>query len=69
MMVVKIARGTLKRMFNEFHPDWRIASDALARLETVVSDFTRLTLDDACKIAENSKRKTVMEKDIILASS
>jgi len=68
-MVVKLPKATIKRMFKEFHPDFNLAEDALERLETVIGDFARMTITDAVKLAEHSGRKTVMEKDIILASS
>ena len=68
-MVVKLPKATLKRMFAEFHPDWRISADALSRLEVVVGDFVRMTISDAIKYAESSGRKTLMEKDVISASS
>jgi histone H3/H4 len=68
-MVVKFPKATIKRMFAEFHPDWRISSDALNRLEIVIGDFARLTMTDIVKMAEHGGRKTVMEKDVITATS
>ena len=68
-MVVKIPKGTLKRMFQEFNPDVRISGKALDRFEIVTGDFVRMTMTDARKIAEHTGRKTVLEKDVILATS
>lgn len=68
VLVVKIPKATLKRMFHEFHPDMKISGKALARMEITVGDFIRMTFSDSKKIAENSKRKTVLEKDLILAT-
>jgi len=56
-------------MFKEFHPDVRLSEKALDRLVTVVGDFIRMTMTDARKLAEHGKRKTVQEKDVILATS
>jgi histone H3/H4 len=68
-MVVKLPKATIKRMFNEFHPDFRISGEALNRLEVVIGDFTRMTIADAVKLAEHGGRKTLQEKDVILATS
>jgi len=55
-------------MIKEFYPDDRIGSKALDRLITVTEDFIRMTYLDARKFADAGKRKTVTEKDMILAT-
>jgi len=63
-----IPKGTVKRMIKEFYPDDRISSGALDRLVTVTEDFLRMTYLDARKFADAGNRKTVTEKDVILAT-
>lgn len=68
-MAISIPKGTLKRMFKEFHPEVRISDKALDRLVVTVGDFVRMTMTDARRMAEHTGRKTVQEKDIILATT
>jgi histone H3/H4 len=63
-----IPEGTIKRMLKEFYPDDRVSSGAIARLVVVAEDFIRMTYLDARKFADASNRKTISEKDMVLAS-
>jgi histone H3/H4 len=66
--VTKIQRGTLRRIAKELIPDLRLSSKALLRLQDVVTEFARMTITDAKKLAEHRGRKTISEKDLLLAS-
>lgn len=67
-MVVKIPKATIIRMFKEFHPDYNITEDAKNMMVNVVSEFVRVTFNDAVKLADHRKAKTVDEKDLLLAT-
>jgi histone H3/H4 len=53
----------------EFYPDDRVSSSAIERLIVVTEDFIRMTYLDARKFSDASNRKTISEKDVILATS
>ena len=67
-MVVKIPKATIKRMANELNQEIRISGNALARLQDLATDFVRMTITDSYKLAQHSDRKTIMEKDVLLAT-
>jgi len=67
-MVTKIRKGTLKRIFKETFPDGRVSEKALVRASETVTDFARTLWIDCKKFSDNSKRKTVYEKDVISAT-
>ena len=67
--IVKFPRLTIKRIGKELHPETRITESALERLQEVITDFARVLLDDSSKLAEHAGRKTVNERDVLLASS
>ena len=64
-----IPNATIKRMLKEFYPDDRVSGKAIERLIVVTEDFIRMTYLDARKFADASNRKTISEKDLILATS
>lgn len=67
-MVVKIPLGLIKRIGKEFIPEFRISKDALLKLQDVSTDFIRVTLGDCRRLAEHAGRKTLDERDVILAT-
>lgn len=64
-----IPKATIRRLIKEFYPDDRVSSKAIDRLLIVAEDFIRMTYLDARKFADASNRKTVSEKDVILATT
>lgn len=64
----KVPKETLKRIAKELIPDLRISAKALLRLQDVVTEFARMTITDAKKLAEHRNKKTIGEKDMLLAS-
>lgn len=67
-MVVKIPKATIKRIAKETIPDIRIGEKALARLQDVATDFIRVVILDCDKVANHTKRKTILESDVIFAT-
>jgi histone H3/H4 len=67
--LAKLPIGTIKRIAKEAVPDIRISKKALERLQDVITDFTRVVIMDSQKLAGHRNRKTVEEKDILMATS
>lgn len=64
-----LPKATVRKIIKQFYPDDRISSKAVDRLLIVAEDFIRMTYLDARKFADASNRKTVSEKDLILATT
>ena len=67
-MVTKIPRATIKRIAKEVSPEIRVGAKALTRLQDITTDFIRMTIVDSVKLSQHGNRKTVLEKDVILAT-
>jgi len=68
-MVVKIPKGTIRRIAKDYLKNLRISNSALTRIQDIATDFIRMTLTDAERNAKHGNRKTIQEKDVILATS
>lgn len=68
-MVKKIPLAIVKQIGKEFNPEMRISKNALIRLQDIGTDFIRVTIGDCKKLADHGNRKTILEKDVILATS
>lgn len=67
-MVTKMPKATIRRMANEINSEIRISGDALSRIQDLATDFVRMTVSDSYKLAQHSNRKTILEKDVLLAT-
>ena len=67
-MVVKISKNSIRNIIKEVSPDVRISASALLRLQDIATDFIRMTVTDSFKLAQHTKRKTILERDVILAT-
>lgn len=68
-MVSKIPMRTLKRIMKEKLPETRIRNEAVYRMVTEVDRFISEVCLKAQSYLKNSKRKSVLEKDIVSATT
>ena len=66
--LTKVHLATIKNIGKEIAPDIRITRKALLKLQDIATDFIRMTLNDANNLSKHRDRKTIDEKDVVLAT-